>query len=349
MSPWLPASMDERFGLAVLRAEMAKQYRDGLSSLLLAKDRAEEVAATIRETGRLLMLGMGASHWTNRMVLASYRAAGIDASAEILSEMIRAPLPDADRTTLIVSQSGNSGEVVAFSAEKLPKNRCFGLTLHADSRLGTAVPCLIGQGGREQAFAATRSITLTLCLHAAILQALGADLSALRTVLGTGDPFGVEPPQDALTVLRECPLLVMSGRGQLHAAFEAAALTFMELARVPGMALELGQLLHGPMEMLAPGQALVLARPSGPDAAAVTRTAEAAVSYGLRPILFDLGDHPPVQGAVSVRLPALDGLAGVAVLLPAVQRLAIEAAAARIGEGFGTPLRSSKVTNGEAP
>ncbi len=103
------------------------------------------------------------------------------------------------------------------------------------------------------------------------------------------------------------------------------------------------------MEMLRPDMALILARPVGPDAAAITRVAEAAVSYGLTPILFDFGAQPPVDGAITIPLPEQTGLAAVVTLLPAVQRLAIEASAARIGEGFGAPLRSSKVTDGEAP
>ncbi|MBP0437253.1 SIS domain-containing protein [Tianweitania sediminis] len=336
-------------GLEVLRREMARQYTDALQSFHEAHEQAPAIASRIRETGRLTLLGMGASHWANRMVLASYRAAGIEAAAEVLSEAMRMPQPPRDRVTILVSQSGGSGEVAAYLDRTPDHADHFGLTLNTDSTLGRAVPCLIGVGGREQAFAATRSITLTLCLHAAILAALGEDMNALIDVLNSGDPLGAEPPADALDTLQDTSLLVMSARGQLHGALQAASLTFMELARTPAMALELGQLLHGPMEMLEPTHTLVLARPVGADAAAVTRTAQAAVSYGLRPVLFDLGDQPTIDGAIHVQLPPLNGLAGVAVLLPAVQRLAIEAAAARVGDGFGTPLRSSKVTNGEAP
>ncbi|MFC3220394.1 SIS domain-containing protein [Tianweitania populi] len=341
--------MTELPGLVTLRAEMARQYRDGLESLARAQAQAAEIATRIRETGRLLMLGMGASHWANRMALASYREAGIDATAEVLSETMRAPLPARPRVTLLTSQSGGSGEIAAYLDRNPDRTDHFGLTLNADSTLGRAMPCLIGQGGRERAFAATRSILITLSLHVAILGELGADTKPLLDVLESADPFGVAPPKEAIEHLRTCSLLVLSGRAQPHSALEAAALTFTELARTPSLALELGQLLHGPMEMLRPDMALILARPVGPDAAAITRVAEAAVSYGLTPILFDFGAQPPVKGAITIPLPEQTGLAAVSTLLPAVQRLAIEAAAARIGKGFGAPLRSSKVTDGEAP
>ncbi|MBS9721925.1 aminotransferase [Tianweitania sp. BSSL-BM11] len=341
--------MAELPGLTTLRAEMARQFSDGLQSHALAHPQAVPIAARIRQTGKLLMLGMGASHWANRMALASYREAGIDAAAEVLSEAMRAPQPDRPRVTLLTSQSGNSGEIAAYLERIRDHADHVGLTLNADSTLGRAVPCLIGQGGREQAFAATRSILLTLCLHAAILQELGINIRPLLDLLETADPLGVAPPPEAIERLRTCSLLVLSGRAQPHSALEAAGLTFTELARTPSLALELGQLLHGPMEMLGPDMALVLVRPTGGDTAAVTRVAEAALSYGLTPILFDLGAHSPVNGAITIALPDHAGLCAVATLLPAVQRLAIEAAAARIGEGFGSPLRSTKVTNGEAP
>jgi hypothetical protein len=103
------------------------------------------------------------------------------------------------------------------------------------------------------------------------------------------------------------------------------------------------------MEALSPGLALVLARPAGADGDAVAGVARSAVDLGLNPVLFDLSGEEPVPGAVTIPLPPRDGLAAVAALLPAAQTLAIQAAARRIGDGFGRPLRSSKVSDGERP
>jgi len=71
------------------------------------------------------------------------------------------------------------------------------------------------------------------------------------------------------------------------------------------------------------------------------------MSWGLRPVVFDIGKQRRLQGATRIPLPARDALAGVAELLPAVQSLAIAAAARRVAD-FGQPRRSSKVTDGEA-
>lgn len=351
MSPSSPAPKPDPAdqpmpGLDTIRHEMDRQYADARASHAAALAPARPIAGQIAETGRLLMLGMGASHWANRMVLPAYRQAGIEAHAEVLSEHMRAPLPAAGRVTLIASQSGNSGEVAAWLRGPGERRDSYGLTLGADSVLGRSVPCLLGLGGPEQAYAATRSILLTLALHVAILAGLGSDAGPFLAALDRNNRL--PPAADAaLSPLVDCGTLILSSRGALHAAMEATALTFMELARTPAMALEIGQLLHGPVECLSPRTALVLARPAGPDAAAVTRVARDAVAYGLHPVVFDLGRHPPVDGATVIELPAVDGPAAVAHLLPAIQRLAIEAAALRVRD-FGVPQRTAKVTDGEA-
>ncbi|MBX3529660.1 MAG: aminotransferase [Rhizobiaceae bacterium] len=346
MSRSLPAA--EASPLDLLHGEMRRQSADALASLDAAREGARAVAAHVRSTGRLLMLGMGASHWANRMALANYRALGVDARAEVLSEQIRMPAARRDHAVLLTSQSGGSGEIRVWLERQGDLAGVFGLTLQADSLLGRAVPCLVGQGGRERAFAATRSVTLTLALHAAVLEALGMDVAALRDVWASTPGLPPPAPEPAVHALASCRTLVLASRGELVPVLECAALTYMELSRTPALALELGQLIHGPQEAMGPDTALVLARPDGPDAAGVTRFARATVSWGVPVVLFDMGGrHQAIEETTAIALPALTGLPAVARLLPAVQALAIVAAARRVPD-MGVPRRSSKVTDGEA-
>lgn len=337
-------------GLALLHAEMARQNRDAAAAFDAVRPEAARIAARIRALGRVTLAGMGASHWANRMALFAYRKAGVVAAADVMSEALRQPQAPGG-VTLLTSQSGGSGEVRAWFSRFPDEEDRYGLTLDGDGFLARSAVSLVAPVARERAFAATRSIMVTLALHAAILDALGggdlaAEIAALREVWRADAPPPA-PPAEAVAALSSCRALVLSSRMPAHAALEVAALTFMELARAPALALEIGQLLHGPMEALSPGLALVLARPAGADAAAPARIAEAAAGLGLKPVLFDLAGGAPVAGAVTVPLPARQGLAAQATLLPAVQALVVAAAAARVGEGFGTPLRSSKVTDGE--
>lgn len=103
--------------LAALNAEMDRQMTDAKTSLVGARGRALEVAASIRRTGRLVLLGMGGSHAVGRIVEPVYRAHGIDAIALPLSEQLTQPLPLHGRTVIVTSQSGESAEVVRWFRE----------------------------------------------------------------------------------------------------------------------------------------------------------------------------------------------------------------------------------------
>ena len=166
-------------GLIAIEAEMARQAEDALGTLDTVDPLATEIAASITRTRRLLMLGMGASHAANRAVEPLYRALGIDATALPISEQLTSPLPVDGATVLLASQSGESAEILRW-LETARGGVPFGLTLDPSSSLATTLPSLVAQGGPETAFAATRSLTLTVALHATILGRLGVDLAPTR-------------------------------------------------------------------------------------------------------------------------------------------------------------------------
>ncbi|HEY4193165.1 MAG TPA: aminotransferase, partial [Mesorhizobium sp.] len=123
-------------GLAAIDREMARQNADALASYEQALAIAEKIAASLKRTGRLLLLGMGGSHAVGRAVEPLYRAHGIDAIALPLSEQLGQPLPLEGRTVLITSQSGESAEVVRWFSEAGGVLDIFGLTLEENSFLG---------------------------------------------------------------------------------------------------------------------------------------------------------------------------------------------------------------------
>ena len=53
-------------GLAMIKAEMARQHADAQSSFQGATGVARQVADSIARTGRLTLAAMGGSHWVNR-------------------------------------------------------------------------------------------------------------------------------------------------------------------------------------------------------------------------------------------------------------------------------------------
>lgn len=329
-------------GLAAIDREMARQHGDALASFAEAAGMATRVAASLEKTGKLLLLGMGGSHAVNRAVEPLYRALGIDAIALPLSEQLGEPLATDGRTVLMTSQSGESAEVVRWFTETGGHAETFGLTLEAGSFLARTAPSLVGVGGTELAFAATRSLTVTLALHLAILAALGEHPSGALVALQAPEIVDVGA---ALTALAQVDTVVTSGR-RLQGVAEALALGLTELSRRPCFSLEGGQLRHGPMEMLGPNIGVVLFRGKDATAGLVTAMAVSAVETGAPVVIFDSSGDAPVAGATTLAFRAATGMAAIFAMLPTAQRLMIAFAEARV-DNAGTPVRSTKITRSE--
>ena len=238
-----------RSGLDLLEAEMARQHADALASLRADADIVKRLAASAMRSHRLLLTGMGASHYANRIVEPLYRRRGIDAWAWTAADLIHTPPPPTTRTTILVSQSGESGEIVELLKHRDDEEDRFGMTLDAASTLARALPCLVGAGGSEVAFAATRSLLVTLALHAGVLSALG---HAEPDVVETLQHPAIPQLDDALHALADKTAIVFAGRGVFRGVAEACALMLMELARMPTLGFEIGQFRHGPLELLSP-------------------------------------------------------------------------------------------------
>lgn len=329
-------------GLLTIEYEMARQMEDALTSFKNAKERATLVAASLRETGQLLMLGMGASHAVGRAMEPCYRALGIDAIALPISEQLASPLSLHQKTVLIASQSGESAEVVRWLTSISATHSIFGLSLDAKSTLALRVTSLVGAGGPEVAFAATRSLTLTFALHLAVLAELG--ISPEASLAAIENPV-VSEIGKALDAFRTVSAVVTSGR-ILQGVAEAIALGLMELSRIPAFALEGGQLRHGPMEMLGPDVGVILFRAQETGAALVAGMAQSAHSAGSKVIVFDALGEEPIPNVLTVQLPAASGLAAIFSILPNVQRFLLAFAATRVAD-VGIPRRSSKITRNE--
>ena len=283
---------------------------------------------------------MGGSHYVNRAVEPAYRARGIDATAVTASELLAAPLPDRLRTAILTSQSGGSGEMLQLLNSAAGQEERFGITLEAGSPLAQRIPALIGAGGTERAFAATRSLLICLALHAAIVAELGEDLAPALAFLRKP----LERPVDAaLQALAQKKVIIVSGRGALAGLAEAGALCLMELGRLPVMAMEGGQFRHGPLEILDPAIGVILLRGPGEDIKLNQKLVATCRDSGATPVVFDLSGEAQLEGAVTVEFPASSGFAAAFALLPSLQRLMIDLAGRHVPR-VGEPLRTSKVT-----
>jgi fructoselysine-6-P-deglycase FrlB-like protein len=325
-------------GLELMRLEMQRQIPDSLETLKSCAGDATMIAQNIRATGRLLMLGMGASHYANRICEPLYRALEIDAVAAPLSEAIYAPFPNQDRVTLLVSQSGASGEISKYLDLLGSPERQYGLTLEPQSPLAKGLPSLIAHGGTERGFAATRSLLLTLVMHASILEALGSNddiRSALQSPIPNVDA--------ALETVSSSRTLIYSGRTHLQGLAEVCALHTAELARVPALALEGGQFKHGPLELLEPSFGVVFLRASGPTSSLTESLVQTCLRAGITPVVFDASGEHELSNTVTVPIAFHHGLSSVIAAMLPLQQFVIGFAQQRI-EHVAEPRFSSKVT-----
>lgn len=329
-------------GLELMQAEMSVQRQDAMSTFARVQPVARRVAERIRATGRLVLYGIGGSHYVNRIAETLYLQAGIDARAAVASEVLLSPLPTSSRVALMTSQSGRSGEIIALLSRTAGAEERFAITLEPDSPLARqTVASLVAAGGSERAFAATRSIVLSVTMHAAILEALGHTQEALRKVLESDS----SPDAGAASaLLSKSDLVIMVGRHVMRGTAESAALSLMELARMPTLALEGGQFRHGPFEFLRPGLSVVLLRSAGSDQDGIAELAGAALDSGCSTLILDSSGLPAVAGGLTVSLPPAEGIAAAVQTLLFMQRVNINVAQQRISHGAGTPLRTSKVT-----
>jgi fructoselysine-6-P-deglycase FrlB-like protein len=325
-------------GLELMRLEMQRQIPDSLETLKTCASDAAMIAQNIRATGRVLMLGMGASHYANRICEPLYRSLEIDAVSAPLSEAIYGPFPNQNRVTLLVSQSGASGEVSKYLELFKGRERQFGLTLEVQSPLAKGLPSLVAHGGTERGFAATRSLLLTLMMHASILEALGSK-NDVRNALQAPIP-NIDA---ALETVASSHTLIYSGRTHLQGLAEVCALHTAELARVPALALEGGQFKHGPLELLEPSFGVVFLRAGGPTARLTESLVQTCLRAGITPVVFDASGEPELSSTVTIPISHHHGLSSaIAAMLP-LQQFVIGFAQQRI-EHVAEPRFSSKVT-----
>lgn len=305
------------------------------------------LADDIRERGRVRLTGMGASLHAAHVLVPLLRRLGIDADAEVTSELLHYGPDRWDEPLITISQSGASAEIEALLERGAGFPRLWGVTLDPASPLGRA-RSLVVPGGPERAYAATRSFTGTLDVLLRLDARLAGDDSALRgghralATLVRDLPETGGPIADALN---GAGMLVCTGRGALAGVAQYAALLFTELRRRPAMALEAAQLRHGPLEAVGPDVGLVVVRAIGPTTELIDRLTRDAAALGGPVVVIDAGPEgaPSAANVLTVRLDALPE-AAAALAAPAALQPAAMILARRDGIEPGQALRASKVT-----
>ena len=327
-------------GLELIRQEMSMQHADALASLNQNKAVTKQIANKLESTHRLVLLGMGGSHFANHSAEAEYKKLGLDVTALLISEALYYHLNNAPRVVLIASQSGESGEILHYLKKDADQENRFGLTLNAESTLAKTIPSLIGIGGPELGFAATRSMMISLALHASLLEALGLPQENVRGILKNPP---VPDVSKAIDILAQTETVAFVGRGPLQGIAEMGALAMTELARITAIAYEGGAFRHGPLESLRPNLGVVFLRAADATAQHTKELAEICLDAGMKPVVFDTSAEADIPECLTIRLPHLTGLAAAMAVLQPLQTMVLALASKRV-KNVGEPVRSSKIT-----
>jgi len=309
----------------------------------------------------LVFTGMGASYDACYAPVTLLAARGRNATMVDAAELLhfRRPILDADTVLVMVSQSGESAEVVrmleALDTDATPF--IVAVTNGTSTTLARRADLAFDISVGEEAGPSTMTFAATLVVLTAIGEVVAGG-SAGAAVSETNERVTVAAAAAESLLRRRDDLISTSaswlggrravavlGRGTARAASETAALLLKEAAAVPAEALESAQFRHGPLEL------------AGPDLAAAviaTEEATAILDLGLAEELVRAGaavlvvthDEDAPAGTHRISIPDVGRALSPALAAMPFQLLAWRLATER-GRTPGELRVASKVTTRE--
>ena len=328
------------------------------------QEEALERLPTVAPGAEVILTGMGGSYATCYPLAVHLATRGRSAlmlgTAELLH--FRLGLLDPARPVVLVSQSGESAEIVSL-AERLhdlaARPTVVAVTNGSDNTLAHAADLALDTRTGSEVGPSTGTFAGALVVLAGICRRL-IDGSARVDA----DPLIADAEQAAVAVERllahrglgdelfetfgSLDQFVILGRGPARAAAEMAALTVKEAAGLPVEAYDAAQFRHGPLELAGPRlAAIVLA--TEPETEALDRrlarelreTGSSVLEITSTPV-----DAVFAPRRAHVGIGALDRLLAPAAAIVPIQLLAHRLALAH-GRRPGTFVRASKVTTRE--
>lgn len=199
---------------------------------------------------RLVLVGMGSSHFANSVLAARLQAKGVHAFASLASAD---PLPHVDPTDVVIAVSATGGSVETIKAIRHLAGRCstIAVTNTTDSEIEAACDAHVDMlAGPEVGGVACRSFAHTMGLHLALEQALTGGADAPTVIEAAADAITdvltrrtewIEPLKSLL--LGPDGTAFVAPAGRLSSA-QHSALMVREGPRLPAIACETGDWSH---------------------------------------------------------------------------------------------------------
>jgi len=299
---------------------------------------------------RIVLTGMGSSHFAGLPTWRALTELGIPAWAIDTGQLLDAPALVTPRTALIVtSQSGASGEVVELVGRRAAGDLSAGLVVGiADDRsspLAESSDLFIPLHSGPESTVSTKSYLNTLAVHRQLIGAFRRTSpdSIRRQILDTADAVervladDVSEEYGQRAADHQQRRVAFVGWADDGATAQFAGLITKEASKVPAEGFVGGQFRHGPFELAGDGMTAVL---FGPGSESMSRLSRDLLRAGATVIVVgpDAGLHP--MGILAPYTTPLQGLSSGAVV---AQKFAVGLAR---GNGYvpGAFLHGSKVT-----
>jgi len=345
-------------------AEIAAQpesLRRAAAGLLDQRPALEQIREAGTSARTLVFTGMGSSYDACYPAVNDLAGRGVPAILVDTAELLhfRRPILGPQTLLVVVSQSGESVEIVKLAAE-LAKQRArpvvVSITNGLSNDLAKRADITLDTGAGPETGPSTMTFAAAMAQLAGVARLLAGDsvdtaVDRTRTA-AEGAAQAVErlldDPESAAAELAELlggkDVTVVLGRGPARAAAEMGALILKECG-VMAESFESGAFRHGPLELAGPGMAAVVLA-TEPETRRLDLGLVADLVEADAAVLVVTPDGEAPKGAHAIATGYQDRALMSAVAIVPVQLLAWKLAAAA-GRTPGVYTRASKVTTRE--
>jgi len=259
----------------------------------------EASLAALRGMPAPLLTGMGASYHAALAMAPYFHYLGVNATGIEATELLNyrsSALAGAARLVYL-SQSGMSGEIAPLVARLNPATTLIGITNDPDSLLARAAAVTLPLHAGTETFVACKTYVNTLALLWLMARAVSGawDGTERDTLAHIADRIAAliahEPATAAqwLDALADAPRLVFVGHGPHAGTARQASMMTAEWAKQLVLFASIGAFRHGFIEVIQPGDGVVIFAPPGPSHASAHTLAQELAGYDVHVLLVEHG------------------------------------------------------------
>lgn len=302
---------------------------------------------------KIVFSGMGSSNYCSYGASILLSQNGITNMRLSASELLHYELPIIDEGTLLVliSQSGESAEIVNLIGKLPPNSKVVAVTNDPNSTLARRGDITFLMNVEEEEAVTTRTYlaSIVICYLIAFAltnkdihhfeECINKGIEALKTVLLTHEQI----VNRMLGQLGIPPYLFLLGRGGSMSTVEAGVLFMREIVKYPAMGLNSGEFKHGPMEMVDGRFHGIIIAPEKETRNLSEKLALSIVQKGGKVVFVTTGEAPEEkEGLTVILLPAVETWLSPLVSIVPVQLYA-ERLAVKLGIEAGKFRWGSKI------